>query len=215
MSPLAAAFDGEGMPTVYIVAENLQERDPLAARLAREDVVVEAFPDLQAFLSHEALDEAGCVVLDCLSSGAVVEAMIRLRAAMFEALPVIVLSPRTAVPLAVRAMKEGAADFLEKPFEETRLIGSVRAALDGSRARAERARRKRELIVRYRTLSARERDVVDAVLGGRGNREVATQLGIKPRTVETHRSNAMNKLGARTLPDLVRIWLDLRAGPAL
>ncbi|WP_442754530.1 response regulator transcription factor [Methylocystis sp. JAN1] len=202
------------MPTVYVVAQDQTEREALAALLAREGRRLVLLADLLDFLGKERFAESGCVVICPPEASSVREMMMRLRTAMPDPVPVIVVAAKADVSLAVQAMKEGAADFLEKPVKDARLVASVRAAIEASRVRAERMQRKRELTARYRTLSAREKDVVDAVLGGRGNREVATQLGIKPRTVETHRSNAMTKLGARTLPDLVRIWLDL-AGPAV
>lgn len=202
------------MPTVYLVAEDQREQQALATPLAGEGVQLAVFPKVSDFLSHQDFDDVGCVVIYLAGPPTALKLIPRLRAAMPEHLPVIVIAEKADVTLAVQAMKEGATDLLEKPVEGPRLVASVFSALKLSRARAARARRKRELIARYRTLSPRERDVVDAVLGGRGNREVASQLGIKPRTVETHRSNAMNKLGARTLPDLVRIWLDLDAGHA-
>jgi two-component system response regulator FixJ len=202
------------MPTVYLVAQDKREQEALAVPLAGGGLHAVVFTSISDFVGHDAFDDVGCVVIDLPAPPTLLKSILRLRAAMPERLPVIVIAEKADVTLAVQAMKEGAADLLEKPVEGPRLVASVLAALKVSRARAARARRKRELIARYRTLSARERDVVDAVLGGRGNREVASQLGIKPRTVETHRSNAMNKLGARTLPDLVRIWLDLDAGHA-
>lgn len=202
------------MPTLYLVAEDQREQQALVAALTGEGVQIAVFQKVSDFLSHEGFDDVGCVVIYLPAPPTVLKSVLRLRAAMPKHLPVIVVAAKADVTLAVQAMKGGAADLLEKPVESPRLVASVLAALKVSRARAARARRKRELIARYQTLSARERDVVDAVLGGSGNREVASQLGIKPRTVETHRSNAMNKLGARSLPDLVRIWLDLDAGHA-
>ncbi|QGM98188.1 response regulator transcription factor [Methylocystis parvus] len=196
------------MPTVSVIAENSRERNELAKLLSREGVVVDVFSEISAFLQNRR-EAADCLVLDLDNPCDVTRSLFQLRDGDVEAPPVVVLSPRAAVSLAVHAMKAGAADFLEKPIDASRLLGAVRAAIEASRPRSERARRKRDLIARYHTLSARERDVVGAVLGGRGNREVASQLGIKLRTVETHRSNAMNKLGARTLPDLVKIWHDI------
>lgn len=197
------------MPTVYVVAEEPGERQEIAALLAAENNPVAEFRDISAFLAQADYDSAGCVVADLHPAAGKV--MSQLRAAQ-ESLPIVVVSECVNVALAVQAMKEGAADFIEKPIVGERLLASVGAALELSRTLVERARRKRELMARYRTLSVRERDVIDAVLEGRANREVAAQLGISSRTVETHRSNAMTKMGARTLPDLVRIWLDLDVG---
>lgn len=198
------------MPTVSIIVEDAREREALGKLLAKEDFCVEVYSDISAFQGGRG-GEAACLVLGVSDPKVVIDSIARLRAASPRP-SIVVLSPRAAVPLAVQAMKEGAADFLEKPVDSGLLIRAVRAALEAGGARSERTKHKRELIERFRTLSARERDVVDAVLGGSANHEVASRLGIKPRTVETHRSNAMNKLGARTLPDLVRIWLDLDAG---
>lgn len=194
------------MSIVYLVAADHGARKSIAAILSCADFSVEAFSGPQDFGALETFETDACVVVDlpdqpsgCLS---------RLRAIQAD-LPIIAISPRANVSAAVVAMKEGAADFLPKPVDERALVLSVRAALEARRQSLEAARRIRELIARYRSLSARERDVVHAVLGGSGNREVASQLGIRPRTVEAHRSNAMAKLGARSLPDLVRLWLDV------
>lgn len=200
------------MATVYLISEDPLARRALVEPLAGEGLHTAVFARISDFLAEGGFAEAGCVVIDLPGPPTVLKSILRLRAVLPEHLPLIIIAAHADVTLAVQAMKEGAADLLEKPVEGPRLVASVLAALLMSRARSARARRKRELIARYQTLSPREKDVVDAVLGGRGNREVASQLGIKPRTVETHRSNAMNKLGARTLPDLVRIWLDLDAG---
>jgi two-component system response regulator FixJ len=196
------------MSTVYVIAEEPAARSALVSLLSREGHETACFRSISAFLSELPGDPSGCVIVDLQPPCATVGAMPQLQA-MCEPMPTIVLSPAADVAFAVRAMKEGAIDFLEKPVDAARLSASVSFALAKSAARLERARRKQELRARFERLSNRERDVVDAVLDGCGNREVASQLGISARTVETHRSNAMIKLGARTLADLVRIWLDL------
>ncbi|MEK8094042.1 LuxR C-terminal-related transcriptional regulator [Methylocystis sp. IM3] len=190
---------------VYLIAGQ-GERDAIATLLSGHTYEIRPYPDVAAFLAEADLEPPGCVLIDVQPSDPT--AMRELRA-IRRSLPIIALSSRANVALAVRAMKEGAADFLQKPIEPEKLDAAVRAALDESRAWFERGRKKRELLARFESLSTRERDVVDAVMHGCANREVASQLGIKPRTVEIHRSNAMSKLGARTLPDLVRIWLDV------
>lgn len=193
---------------VYLIAGQ-DEQDAIAAAFSDKGYEIRLFPDVEAFLAAREREEApGCILVDLQPADVAV--MRRLRA-VEQPLPIIVMSSRANVTLAVQAMKEGAADFLQKPLDPEKLDAAVRAALEASCARLECARRKDELITRFKSLSARERDVVHAVLDGNANREVASQLGIKPRTVEIHRSNAMNKLGARTLPDLVRIWLDVDA----
>ncbi|MGJ0506656.1 MAG: response regulator transcription factor [Methylocystis sp.] len=198
------------MRIVYLIAGQ-GERDAIAAPLSVVDYKIEHFQDVQSFLARPALDPAACLLVDLESVDDGVMARLR---ALREPLPIILLSSHANVPLAVKAMKEGAADVLQKPAPPERLLGAVSAALEESRARVERAQRQKDVLARFRSLSARERDVVDAVLDGHGNREVASQLGIKLRTVEIHRSHAMTKLGARTLADLVRIRLDVDGATA-
>lgn len=197
------------MPTIYVVAQEQDERAAIAALVCQECRSVEVFKDVSAFLAHKDTSEPGCVILELKEPAS---ASIRRLREFVEPLPIIIVSPSAGVARAVQAMKQGAADFLAKPLEKERLASAVGRALDISRTRMEQTRRKNELLARYQTLSEREKDVVGAVLDGRPNREVALQLGIRPRTVEIHRSNAMAKLGARTLPELVRIWLDLSGG---
>ncbi|WP_363349703.1 LuxR C-terminal-related transcriptional regulator [Methylocystis echinoides] len=195
---------------VYLIAGQ-GERDAIATLLSDQAYEIRRFQDVATFLAEAELQLPGCVLVDLQPADV---AMMRRLRAICRPLPIIVLSSRANVALAVSAMKEGAADFLQKPFDPERLRASVGAALADSRARVERGRKKQELLARFKSLSARERDVVDAVLHGCANREVASLLGIKLRTVEIHRSNAMSKLGARSLPDLVRIWLDVDASVA-
>jgi two-component system response regulator FixJ len=198
------------MQIVYLIAGQ-GERDAIYAPLSAESFKVEYCADVEAFSAVPDIDPSGCILIDPPAEG--VAPLARLQS-IGEPLPIIVLSDSADVALAVRAMKEGASDVVQKPIDPAQLRAAVSVALEKSRARVELAQRKKELYARFRSLSIRERDVVDAVLDGRGNREVASQLGIKPRTVEIHRSNAMNKLGARTLPELVRIWLDVDANTA-
>lgn len=197
------------MPTIYVVAQEQDERAAIAALVCQECRSVKVFKDVSAFLAHKDPSEPGCVILELKEPAS---ASIRRLREFLEPLPIIVVSPSAVVARAVQAMKQGAADFLAKPLEKERLVSAVQRGLDISWARMEQTRRKNELLARYQTLSAREKDVVGAILDGRPNREVALHLGIRPRTVEIHRSNAMAKLGARTLPELVRIWFDLADG---
>lgn len=149
------------------------------------------------------------MILD-LQPGAAVEAALRLFCQEL-LLPTIVLSSAPKVTAAVSAMKEGAADFLGTPVDADRLCAAVRGALSSNDAQFVRARRTKAFRERLLLLSRREREVVDAVLEGFGNKEIAARFGVSRRTVETHRSKAMSKLGARTPADLVRVWLNVEA----
>lgn len=149
----------------------------------------------------------GCVIMDVRMPGMDgLQAMEEL-AKRGVTLPVVVVTGHGDVPLAVRAMRAGAVDFLEKPYTEERLLEAVQAALamggEAAQRRAEAARAGAQVAA----LSPREREVLGCLVQGMANKVVAHNLGISPRTVEVHRANLMEKLGARSLPDLVRIGL--------
>jgi two-component system, LuxR family, response regulator FixJ len=194
------------MPTVYLIVEDQDERASLAALLRSRDWSVEDFAHFDSFLGAASSTASACVIVDLPFSA---DRVVRRLRSLPQSFPVIVLCAHASVALAVRAMKEGAADILEKPVDAMRLLAVTRSAIDDARARAARTYETQARLALFNALRPRERDVVDAIVDGCGNREVAARLGIKPRTVETHRASAMTKLGARTLVDLVRIRLDV------
>jgi two-component system response regulator FixJ len=122
-------------------------------------------------------------------------------------LPVIVITGHGDVPLAVEAMKLGAADFLEKPFDDEALLAAVRAALSRQDSGCQRAAERTEIDDRLAALSKREREVLDGLVAGHANKRIAFDLGISPRTVEIYRANLMTKMQAASLSDLVRMAL--------
>ena len=122
-------------------------------------------------------------------------------------LPVIVITGHSDVPLAVEAMKSGAVDFLEKPFDDEVLLASVRSALNRSEASAALATERAGLRARIATLTLRERDVLDGLVAGHPNKIIAFDLEISPRTVEIYRANVMTKMKAGSLSELVRMAL--------
>ena len=119
--------------------------------------------------------------------------------------PIIVVTGHADVPLAIEAMKAGAADFIEKPYDDELMLSAIRKALDVCAEGQIRAREQREIHDRLTLLSPREREVVDGLVEGKANKLIAFDLDISPRTVEVYRANAMMKLQARTLSDLVRM----------
>ena len=123
------------------------------------------------------------------------------------AVPVIVITGHGDVALAVEAMKIGAVDFLEKPFDDEVLLASVEAALRQRGGQAKRDSERAEIETRVAALSPRERDVLGGLVAGRANKQIAFDLGISPRTVEIYRANLMNKMQAGSLSDLVRMAL--------
>jgi two-component system, LuxR family, response regulator FixJ len=121
--------------------------------------------------------------------------------------PVIVITGHGDIALAVEAMKIGAADFFEKPFDDDLLVASVRAALRQQEDQTKRTAERTEIEHRIATLSPREKDVLTGLIEGRANKQIAFDLGISPRTVEIYRANLMNKMQANSLSDLVRMAL--------
>jgi two-component system response regulator FixJ len=132
--------------------------------------------------------------------------LLRQARSMRPALPMIMITGHADVPLAVEAMKAGAADFIEKPFDDERLIGSIHSALEGPVARDEH-QKPRDVMERLEALSDREHEVLLSLVRGNPNKVVAYELGISARTVEIHRAHVMAKMNARNLADLVRMAL--------
>ncbi|HVY20650.1 MAG TPA: response regulator FixJ [Bauldia sp.] len=194
-------------PTVHIIDDDDAVRDSLSFLLSSMKIPAVAYPSGAAFLAALPKDAAGCVVTDIrMPEMTGLELLQRLNADGVK-LPVIVITGHADVPLAVEAMKLGAADFLEKPFDEDTLLGAVRAALDRQKHDGEvesHHARARALIA---TLSAREKQVLDGLVAGHPNKTIAFDLGISPRTVEIYRANVMTKMQAGSLSELVRMAL--------
>jgi two-component system, LuxR family, response regulator FixJ len=193
--------------TVHVIDDDEALRDSLTflLRTARLDVL--SYPSATAFL--EALPEANlsCVITDVRMPGmSGVDLLRRLRERKIS-VPVIVITGHGDIPLAVEAMKIGAIDFLEKPFDDEVLIASVKAALRQKEGEAKRHGERAEIESRIAALSNRERDVLAGLVAGRANKQIAFDLSISPRTVEIYRANLMSKMRAGSLSDLVRMAL--------
>jgi two-component system response regulator FixJ len=197
---------------VYVVDDDPAMRDSLDFLLGSAGFNVRLFDSAQVFLSELAGLEAGCVVTDIRMPG--MDGMDLLRqlnsGSGARKLPVIVMTGHGDVPLAVEAMKLGALDFLEKPFEDDRLIGMIETALsqneDGSKSEALTA----DLAARVASLTQRERQVMQGLVSGQSNKVIARDYDISPRTVEVYRANVMTKMQAGNLSELVRF--AIRAG---
>ena len=154
--------------------------------------------------------EAGCVITDVRMPGlSGVDLLRRLRELKL-GIPVIVITGHGDVPLAVEAMKIGALDFLEKPFDDEVLLASVRSALNQLDQVQRRQGKRNEIERRLAALSNRERDVLEGLVSGHANKQIAYDLGISPRTIEIYRANLMTKMQAASLSDLVRMALIAR-----
>lgn len=192
---------------VYVIDDDEALRESLAFLLRTAEIDVVSYASAAAFLDELPDTKSSCVITDVRMPGlSGIDLLRRLKELKID-VPVIVITGHGDVPMAVEAMKVGAADFLEKPFDDDVLLASVHSALkrlDGeTRRRSERAEVEGKLAV----LSNRERDVLDGLVAGRANKQIAADLGISPRTVEIYRANLMNKMQAGSLSDLVRMAL--------
>lgn len=149
--------------------------------------------------------EQGCLLLDVRMPGINGLALQQLLQEKNVQLPIILISGHGDIPMAVNAIKAGALDFIEKPFDDRRLLGLVAKALELAELRFEAFREHQKIQSRYATLSQREREVMSLVIDGLANREIAETLGISPKTVEVHRARVMSKMQAASLPELVNM----------
>jgi two-component system, LuxR family, response regulator FixJ len=193
--------------TVHIIDDDEALRDSLTFLLRTVRLDVLSYPSAAAFL--EALPDANlsCVITDVRMPGMSGIDLLRNLRERKISVPVIVITGHGDIPLAVEAMKIGAIDFLEKPFDDEVLIASVKAALRQKEGEARRHGERAEIESRLAALSNRERDVLGGLVAGRANKQIAYDLGISPRTVEIYRANLMSKMQAGSLSDLVRMAL--------
>jgi two-component system response regulator FixJ len=192
---------------VHIIDDDDAVRDSLAFLLTSSGIRAETHASAAVFLEHFAAASIGCIVTDIRMPDISGIDLLRQVKERDPALPVIVITGHGDVPLAVEAMKLGAADFLEKPFDDDALLAAIRSALDRDRERDEQEERLAEFRNRLASLSTREREVLEGLVAGHPNKIIAYDLGISPRTVEVYRANVMTKMKASTLSDLVRIAL--------
>jgi RNA polymerase sigma factor (sigma-70 family) len=197
-------------PTVYVVDDDASTRELLAWLMKREGLEVQTFGAARAFLESYPAGAPGCLVLDLNMPGmSGLDLQQNLKAAGV-ALPVIFLSGGADVPNAVRAVKEGAIDFIEKPFDYKQVVALVRDCI--ARDAASRAAREAQRVCaeRLAQLTQREREVLDLVVAGKTNRDIAEALDISVKTVEAHRARLMEKVDAESVAELVQAALAAR-----
>lgn len=192
---------------VHIVDDDAALRESLEFLLGSAGFETRSYDSALALLQQAANLAPGCIVTDVRMPEMNGLEMIAKLSELGVPHAVIVLTGHGDVPLAVEAMKAGVVDFLEKPFEDEALVASVRAALARGGDVAGRLAERAELQSRLAQLTARERDVFDAIVAGDSNKAAALRLGISPRTVEIYRANVMAKMKAQSLSELVRMAL--------
>ena len=192
---------------VHVVDDDEAMRDSMAFLLRAENFQVKTYADAADFLNALPQINTGCIVTDVRMPGmSGIELLQRLRE-LKVSLPVIVVSGHGDVPLAVEAMKTGALDFIEKPFDDEVFLRAVRMALSAHAVDSQREAQKAIINSRLESLSNREREVLEGLVAGHPNKTIAYDLGISPRTVEIYRANVMEKMQARSLSELVRMAL--------
>jgi len=194
-------------PIVHVIDDDEAVRQALAFQLGSAGIEVRTYESAVAFLQVAPTVHTGCIITDVrmpeLSGIDLLQRMRELK----HPVPVVVITAHGDIPLAVEAMRLGAVDFLEKPFEDEVLLASVRSALDrGDRDQRRQAERS-NIEARLAALSNRERDVLKGLVAGHANKQIAYDLGISPRTIENYRANLMIKMQAGSLSDLVRMAL--------
>ncbi|WP_207481183.1 response regulator FixJ [Arenibaculum pallidiluteum] len=207
-------------PEVFVVDDDEAVRDSLSMLLESAGLSVRTFGSAPEFLDSDAPSRSGCLLIDVRMPGMDgIEVQERLRATGCP-LPVIVMTGHADVPLAVRAMKAGAIDFVEKPFDEDALLSTIRTAMSRTEAvktpapAAPPAAVAPEVLERLAILTPREREVLEGLVAGHPNKVIAYQLSISPRTVEIHRARVMEKMQADSLPKLVRMAISAGITPA-
>ena len=192
---------------VHLIDDDEAVRQALAFLLATAGHAVRVYDSAESFLQVAETVQPGCIVSDVRMPGMDGLALQRRLKEIGVALPVIIMTGHADVPLAVEAMKIGAIDFIEKPFDDNVLLSAIRIALRHQTAANQRNSEKSQILAKIASLSERERQVLDGLVAGHPNKTIAYDLDLSPRTVEVHRANLMNKMGASSLSDLVRMVL--------
>lgn len=199
-------------PQVFVIDDDQAVRESLGLLLKSMGQRARLFDSAQAFLDQFTPDMNGCIVLDIRMPGmSGVELQQRLKA-MRCTVPVIFVTGHGDVPMAVEAMLNGAFDFIQKPFRDQELLDRINQALTWDTEHRSEEERRRSVQERFGSLTPREREVLDCVVRGLANKVIAMDLDLSQRTVEIHRARVMEKMGARSLAELVRMSLLINEG---
>ena len=192
---------------IHVIDDDAAMRDSLAFLLDVNGFRPQVHESADAFLKETSVGIARCVVSDIRMPGMTGVELVRKLKSGGSTCPVILITGHGDVALAVEAMKAGAVDFIEKPFDDEAFLGAIRSALDARSSEPEGGSARKEAEARLADLSPRERDVLQGLVAGKINKVIAHDLSISPRTVEVYRANLMAKTGARSMSELMRIAL--------
>ena len=191
--------------SVFVVDDDEAMRNSLRWLIESSELHVETFDSAQAFLDGYYPGRSGCLLLDVRMPGmSGLELQEQLRNQQI-GIPVIIITGHGDVSMAVKAMKSGALDFIEKPFNEETLLDSIQRALEADAEQRENRATKAEIAARMAHLTKREHEVMEMVTSGKSNKEIAADLDVSAKTVEAHRARVMEKMEARSLAELVRM----------
>ncbi|SFE39424.1 two component transcriptional regulator, LuxR family [Marinobacter sp. DSM 26671] len=196
--------------TVYVVEDDEAVRDSLELLLKSDGKPVKTYESATAFLKDYSDKMAGCIVLDIRMPGMDGMELQKKLNEKHSILPIIFVTGHGDVPMAVDAMKEGAVDFIQKPYREEALLEKIEAALKQDLEQRKSLDEKREIIRRIKSLTPREHEIMDRMIAGQANKVIAIELEISQRTVEIHRSRVMHKMGTHSLAHLVRMVLSVK-----
>lgn len=196
--------------SVFVIDDDQAMRDSLLMLLRGEGIRARDFASAMQFLEQLPDDKSACVITDLRMPQIKGSELIqRLKALKGEAWPVIVITGHADVPLAVQLMKAGVVDFIEKPFDPNRILEAVRGCLSALARQGVESEAREQTAARLASLTPRERQVFDALIDGKSNKEIALALDISPRTVEIFRAKVMQKMQAQSLSMLVRLGLSV------
>jgi two-component system response regulator FixJ len=198
-------------PQIHVIDDDEAVRNSLALLLESAGLAVRCYASAATFLDVASALKVGAVLTDVRMPEMDGLTLQRRLAEIGFRLPVIIMTGHGDVPIAVDALKAGAADFLEKPFDDSHLLEAVRAAIATSQRTHQQIAATAEVAARLATLTPREHEVLDRLVTGHPNKTIAYDLGTSPRTVEVQRARVMEKMGARSLPELVRMVLAVEA----
>ena len=196
--------------TVYVVEDDEAVRDSLELLLKSDGKPVKTYDNANAFLKDYSEKMAGCIVLDIRMPGMDGMELQKKLNEKHSILPIIFVTGHGDVPMAVDAMKEGAVDFIQKPYREEALLQKIEAALEQDKEQRKTLGEKQEILRRVKSLTPREHEIMDRMIAGQANKVIAIELEISQRTVEIHRSRVMHKMGTHSLAHLVRMVLAVK-----